>query len=323
VLRTVTGDNGASFLPNIGVSVALLLAIISLAVLIYYIHHIAESINASHLIAGVYRELEDSINTLYPEHIGEERPPVEEAEPVLPQSAEHAPTLIYAARSGYVQSVESAHILRLAQENDLLIQIMEKPGHFVHVGSPIAQVWPIKGVSKEIERRIQSYVRIGSRRTPVQDHEFMIDQLVEIALRALSPSLNDSFTAITCVDYLSAALASFADRKIPSPYRKDRDGIIRVVTISTSFGQAIDSSFNQIRQSAAGHADVLIRMQEALHRLARSCRTERQLDDVLRHAKMIYELTQDLRQEPDRLDAEGRHESVVRAAEDRRKEVQS
>jgi uncharacterized membrane protein len=320
VLRTVRSGDDAQFIPNIGVTTALGLAIVSLAVLIYYIHHIAESINASHLIGSVHDELVLTLHELYPRHLGDAAP-VEEARAELPENFDAEAVPIVARESGYVAGLDADRLLQAACEADLIIRLAEKPGRYVQRNAPIAFIWPEVNLTQRSRNDILASIEIGRARTPTQDPEFLVDQLVEVALRALSPSLNDPFTAVTCIDHLGDALARLAGRAMPSPYRNDSQGNLRVVTDPLLFGQMMDGAFSQIRQSGGEHPAVVIRLLEVLMRLVPYISLADRIEDVERHGRMIAALIPGFPEELDRRDAEQRVQALESLLQSKRAEL--
>jgi uncharacterized membrane protein len=154
-------------------------------------------------------------------------------------------------------------------------------------GRPLMRAWPAARVSEEVIEAAVPKVVLGPKRTPTQDLEFSIDALVEIALRALSPGINDPRTAMTCIDRLAEALAHFMRTGSRPPLMHDEDGALRLILRPTTFDGAIDTCFNQIRQAATGHVAVLIRLIGALSELAESTVTTEQRNAVAKHADMV------------------------------------
>ncbi len=209
VLRTVNGTNSEQFVPHISVTVGLILALVSLAVLIYFIHHAAESIQAENVITAVSKELLSAIDRLYPDRIGE-KPPASRTDPpadgVVPEDFDSWARAIPSPRSDYLQAIDGERLMQIARDNDLILKVPSRPGKFVVEGDALAKAWPVDRVSEKTANAIRGLFYFGTRRTLVQDVEFGIDQLVEVAVRALSPGINDPFTAINCIDRLGAAL---------------------------------------------------------------------------------------------------------------------
>ena len=217
VLRIVRGEEGGAVVPQISITTSAALAVASIAVWIYFIHHVATVMQADHA-GGVGEELDDGIDTLFPEAIG--RAPEQHGGRELPEPS--AP--VRACRTGYLQVIDDETLLESLCERDAVLRLDVRPGHFLFAGAAIGSVWPAERAGADLDEAIASAMGVGVERTPVQDVGFSIDQLVEIAVRALSPGVNDPFTAIACVDRLGAAIHRLADRAMPARERLDGDG---------------------------------------------------------------------------------------------------
>ena len=272
ILRTVNGTDSEQFVPHISVTVALMLALISVGVLIYFIHHSAESIQAENVIAAVSRDLHFAIEELYPERLGHEAPDESNiaSERELPADFNNDHRKVDSPRSDYLQAI---NVDRLFADCDrarsCALDRADVPENSVLKAMQLHSLGrPRKSTTQWSSRFVQSSF-FGHRRTLLQDVEFAIDQLVEVAVRALSPGVNDPFTAINCVDRLGAALCDLADKVIPSPYRYDEDGKLRVVTDASTVQGIVDASFDQIRQAARKDTSVTVRLLETIAAVAR------------------------------------------------------
>ncbi len=314
VLRTVNGTEEEQFVPHISVTVGLLLALVSLGVLIYFIHHAAESIQAENVIASVSRDLHQAIDRLYPENSGQE-PSVTSKAPLgcgLPAGFDRESLPIAAPTSDYLQAIDVDRLMELAEERDVVISVGPRPGQFCFRGDDLARAWPGDRVDDDLAGAIRGAFYFGPRRTLAQDVEFAIDQLVEVAVRALSPGVNDPFTAMACVDRLGAALCTLAERDVPSPDRHDEEGRLRVVTGASTVSGIIDASFNQIRQAARGDASVTLRLLETIASVARHTRDAAFLAPLRRQADAIHRGSREGLDDPmDRADADGRHREAI------------
>ncbi len=262
VLRTIRGGDEAGFIPSMAVAFGVLLAISGIGALIFFIHHIAASIQASSIIASVAKETLEAIDRLFPEKIGQ--PPVDEEEdqlrlPLPERNWQPVPARV----NGYIQIVDNATLLHLAREHKTIVRMERGIGTFVVEDTLLASLALEEPPSKEILADLQAAYRIDRHREVQQDAAFGIRQLVDIALRALSPGINDTTTAVMCVDYLTAILARLVARNIPLSHRYE-DGQLRVITIGPSFADLVAESFDQIRGSAAGNVGVMLRMLGAL-----------------------------------------------------------
>ena len=291
VLRTVNGTENEEFVPHISVTVALLLTMASLGVLIYFIHHSAESIQAENVINTVSRELCQAIDKLYPQCLGQEPP-----KPVAALKTSHLTNaldstdvrIITSPRSDYLQAIDVDRLLRLAKEHDLVLSIRQRPGKFCLKGDALVHVWPCKLTDDELANAIQDSFYFGPRRTLTQDIEFAVDQLVEIAVRALSPGVNDPFTAINCVDRLGAALSTLTQREIPTCHRNDDEDKLRVVADVSTVAGIVNATFDQIRQAARTDTAVTLRLLETIDAVARYTSNSEFRDALRRQADAIH-----------------------------------
>jgi uncharacterized membrane protein len=290
ILRQVRDLDDNDFVPYISVTTGSALAIVAIGVLIYFIHHIARSIQAPNVIATAAGELDGAIKRLFPEMIGEgedepETPPAGQA---VPQGFERGSGPIAATRSGYLVAVDGDRLLTIAGEHDVIVRLDRRPGQFVVEGQNLVTVWPKNRITPDLSERICGAFLFGNERTPSQDVGFAFSQVVEIAVRALSPSLNDPFTAITCIDRLSAGLCMLAQRRTPSPFRFDDQQKLRVIAEPDAFPEMADIAFNQIRQYGASSVAVMSRMLEAIRTVATCAGTHEQRLVLLRHAEMVH-----------------------------------
>jgi uncharacterized membrane protein len=255
ILRTVRGLEDDKYVPHISVTVSVALAVLSVGVLIYFIHHVAESIQVSHLAQRVSTELNASVARLFPDLGG----------PSAPRTA--APSLTGAAvvnstSEGYVQAIDTDTLLEFATANDLVISLRVRPGDYLFPGLEIARVLP--ATSPRIQTGIGAALSVGRVRTTFQDAEFGFLQLTEIALRALSPSINDPFTAILCLDHLTAAMVRLAHRRLPDAVRCDRNGRARLIARPYNWQELTHAAFGQIAGPARTHPTVLHRLRTAV-----------------------------------------------------------
>ena len=268
VLRTVNAMEGKIFVPGLAVSGAFLMALLSLSVLIYFIHSVSESIQAQHIISRVRRDLDKAVQRIFPEKIGEEENASSGAERrdyVVPTTCDREACFVKAGCSGYLQTIDHEALMQVAVEENLLIHLACRPGHFITKGSALVTVWPGTKVDEVLSRKINAVFEMGPERTLAQDVEYAISQLVEIAVRALSPGINDPFTAITCIDWLGAMLCQLSHRKLPASHRYDKHNRLRVVIgKSVTFEGLVDAAFNMIRQNAQANAAVSIHLLETL-----------------------------------------------------------
>lgn len=289
VLRTIRRADEVAFVPHLSVSIGVLLAIVSIGVLIYFIHHVSVSIQADEVVARVGKELDEGIERLFPSRVGEPGSDAAMASGAgdLPAAFAHEARPVGAAEDGYLQLIDTEALMALASEKDLVLRLERRPGHYLVKGRAMVMVWPGDRVTEALVGKMNATFVLGNHRTAAQDVEFSFDQLVEIAVRALSPGINDPFTAIACVDRLGSALCRLARRDMPSPARFDLHGRLRLVAQGSTFAGVVDSAFNQIRQSARSNPAVAIRMLDAIAQIAGHARRAQDAACLQRHAHMI------------------------------------
>jgi uncharacterized membrane protein len=264
VLRTVRGLEGSSFVPHLAVAFGVLLALASLAVLIYFIHHVASGIRIESVLTDLATETCATIERLYPERLGRDAA-AERKKPTLPPDFFAASQSIMAEGSGYVQRIDVDTVMQLAVEHDLVLRIEARPGRFVTLGDPIFRAHPQRRVSDDIVGRLRGSFVVGQERTPEQDLEFSIRRIVEIAQRALSPGINDPTTALYCVDRLREAFVRLAGRdSSPSAFRVDADGRLRVVTEVVALDKLAGPAFAAVARYGLGDAEVVARLVGAI-----------------------------------------------------------
>jgi uncharacterized membrane protein len=262
VLRTVQGEGGDRyevFVPHLAVSGGVLLTLVSVAMLIFYVHHIAISMQVSEITLRVVEDLERSIDRLYPDTLGAG----EAAGDTLPPVPEGA-TLIRCTASGYIQDVDGAAMLRAATQAKTTIWVLARPGSFVVEHQALAAVAPVPVAPERFAPSIRGAFTLGADRTSRQDVAYAAQQLVEVALRALSPGVNEPFTATACIDRLTQGLARLARRRTPSPQRLDEDGQVRVIAEPRRLDELLTEVFEPIARHAETEPVVLDRLRQAL-----------------------------------------------------------
>lgn len=312
VLRTIRRADEVAFVPHLSVTLGVLFAIASLGVLIYFIHHVSVSIQADEIVARVATELMLGIDRLCPDQErGRAAPDSSKVE--LPTAFDREALPVHASDDGYVQILDLETLVALGAEADALIRVERRPGQYAVRDSPLAMVWPQDRVTERFAARVNAAFVLGTQRTPGQDVEFSVDQLVEIAARALSPGVNDPFTAMTCVDRLGSALCRLARRELPTPYRRDGENRLRLVTQPVTFAGMVDAAFNQIRQHARLSTAVTLRLLDTLAVIAAATRRPEHRAALLRQAEMLVRGAREaLPEAQDRLEVEARFETTAR-----------
>lgn len=266
VLRSVRGGDEGGFVPSLSVTFSVVLAIGGIATLIFFIHHIASSIQASSIIASVAKETLGAVDRLFPENSGRALMD-DELDPSLLSMPSRRWQTLMASRNGYLQGVDDEALLRVAREHKTIVRMERGIGEFVVANTPLASLALESPPDREIIAALRAAYHIDRYRTVNQDCAFGIRQLVDMALRALSPGINDTTTAVTCVDYLTAILARLAPREIPSS-RRFEDGELRLIAIGQTFANLVSESFDEVRGSAGGNVAILLRLLNALQTIA-------------------------------------------------------
>ena len=290
VLRTIRGtDVAAKFVPFLSVTCGLIFAVISVGFLIFFIHHVSSSILAENLIARVASELRDCAERLFPDSLENEEDEIASEKESAEEKAviEAEAHTIGAPSSGFIQAVDVEHLFKAASEGRLLVRLQGRPGDFVAKGSLLAEVWPKEKAGKKISAAVSHAFYLGQRRTPTQDVEYSIDRLVEVAVRALSPGVNDPFTAITCIEWIGGALIHIGGRKMPSRYRHDDEGELRLVTDTTNFSGIASACLDQIRQYGCASVAVTLRLLDMLARVGGEIGSRSRRQVLAEHARKI------------------------------------
>jgi uncharacterized membrane protein len=318
VLRTIRGegDGFSQFVPQISVTISLLLAIASIGVLIYFIHHASTIIQVSNVIAEVSADLDRAVERLFPEKLGRDKSEFQWNVAEIPVNFDKEACPIRSTHTGYIQGIDNEALMNIACDRGLLLRLQYRPGKFIIPGSELVMVWPAKQVNRKLADQINDAFILGRERNEQQDIEFPLDQLVEIALRAISPGINDPFTALRCIDRLSAGLCQLVQRDFPSPYRYDDDGNLRVIAKPVTFAELTDVTFNPIRRYSSSDIGVRLRLLEAIAVIASFTRHEKDRAALLRHAKAIERDSQEtISEELDRQDIRERYLMVIKALE--------
>lgn len=319
VLRMVRWVETQEGIPQISVTFAILLAVCNTFFLIYFIHHLAEEIQSPNVLMAVSRELDEVIDLLYPEEVGQEPEddvpsdsPIREIEDLFKKRT----AMIKPSRNGYIQLINTEMLMNLAKKKDVVVKIKQDPGRYVLTTDVLMQVWPQERVDETLIKKMQSAFTINSQRTIDQDVIFGMDLLVEVALRALSPSLNDSFTAMQCLDWLSHALIRMGDRKMPSPYRMDDTGQPRIIAYPASFESLTYTAFNPIRQNCQNNPLVMFYMLETIRDVLYHIHRPAYRSVLLNHAFLVHEQAlRFLKDDQDLNDLEERYQQVLQASE--------
>jgi len=311
ILNSVKDNEGYTFIPSFSILLAIFAAIVNIVLLIVFIHQIATSIQADKVVADISDFITDQLDTLYTEKMGDEKGDIKlDVAPIF--RFYRNKFSIKAPISGYLQYVSSDDLFELISKENSLLTVHHRPGSFLVQGTEIAElqtdsIWE----QEKIESLLDQFV-IGKTKTPQQDLEYSIHQMVEIAVRALSPGINDPYTALSCIDNLTSTMSYLAQIKFPSKNRLDEEGVTRIIAKTFEFEGLLNVSFNQIRQYSGGSTAVIIRLIEALITIQDFTSNSDQQKAVSRHIKMVLDLGERTIEEPNDLeDLRERAEDIV------------
>lgn len=285
-----TNDLLGAFVPHVSIFTAILLTIASVGVLIYFIHHIPESIRLSNVVAEIGRELNRAIPNLFPEMVAEDQPEYQDSDPrlQLPDHFEEFAQRVPSPVDGYVQTVDDDGLLNYAIGRDLVIKVCAVPGDFVSVGQPLLLVSESKPLDDSTTEKLRFMFAFGAHRTSTQNALFLVDQLVEVAARALSPGVNDPMTAQTCIDWLQSSLRLLAQRTPPEGFRFDDGGTLRMFARPATFHEFCSHTFDQLRPYVAPDRNVAIHMMKMISNVLDVVSTDRHRKLLQHHAEQLY-----------------------------------
>jgi uncharacterized membrane protein len=222
-----------------------------------------------------------------------------------------------AIQSGYLQFVGYQQLVAIAESAGGVIRLTHRPGHFIVAGRPLAEVWPPKAAT-QVGASLERSHLTGPHRTLIQDPVFAIDQLVEIAIRALSPAANDTFTPLTCIDWLSAGLCRISTRTLTEGVYRDRLGRIRLIESDPSYPRMVNRATDKIRQASRGMPAVVIRLMDSLTHVVEYTTSSDQRAVLRRQAEMLLRAAeQDIAEPNDLAQVRDRFAFLVAGSEDR------
>ena len=261
VVRTIRGsDFSGGFVPAVSVTMAIVLSLASLVLLIYFIHHVSASIQASRIIRVIAEDVEAAIPKLYPSEAGEAPEDAATTEAMkrrgtLPLTVE---------KSGYLQTIDLDTLMEVAGQKDFIVSVLLKPGDHALAGSTIAEVWGTATLPSEERKKLVDCFYVDRERTPAQDIRYQFQQLTDVIVRALSPGINDPFTAINGIDELAAAMLLFAQRPEISDKRQDEKGALRIIVQTASAAELLRATVGHIAIYAATDHFVMDRLRRVL-----------------------------------------------------------
>jgi uncharacterized membrane protein len=258
VLRTVRGGSEA-FIPALAVLGGMVYAFLAISLLIYFIHHVAQSIQASSIVERIFDDAAGAIDHMFPDGVGPEPQVDEAARHQLPERW----SSVTSRRKGYVTAIAPAPLMELAVDTGRLVRLQVGVGGFVRQGAVLAEFSGGDEVSEADAERLRRCIALDRQRTPEQDPAFGIQQLVDVAVKALSPGINDPTTACMCLDQIGALVLRLSNRQMPGPYRV-REGTLRVIAPAPSYAELVALAFDATINHSRGDVQVLARVLDQL-----------------------------------------------------------
>ncbi len=282
IMRSLSGISDNSHAPPLAMLMSLVLALIGVATLIFFIHHIARSLQATSIVASIADSALPSIDRHFPDRF---EPPKENDVGLNRPDGEHR-LILRSRRSGYVTGIDFKNLVQATDACNALLRVYRGPGFFVTEGEAIASVQSADELEGDtIDNLLQAW-SFSSQRTLENDPGYGLRQLVDVALKALSPGVNETTTGIMCVNWIGVMLVRMSGRRLP-PQILSSEKNIRVLTNAPRMGDFIALGFDQIRQNATGNVAVLERLLEVLLTLANSTGARVCQQPILRQTEAI------------------------------------
>jgi uncharacterized membrane protein len=261
------------------------LMLMTFASLILLIQHISTMLQAPNIVAAAGAELMEVIEMAKPEDASQSQKVIEDCVKDALVEIEAYPLRVN--EKGYIQFVDPQIILNLANEEGLILRMLRKPGQFIRDGEIAALVWPAAQVDERLATNLRHSIQIGNQRTPTQDIEYAVNQLVEVAVRAMSPAINDPFTAMTCLDYLAYGLARFARYGESNPNFYDDEGQLRLIYEPADLDELLGAAFDMLRHASCDNASVLLHMLNAIDAIRQEVKSTEARQELLRHIHLV------------------------------------
>jgi uncharacterized membrane protein len=297
VLRAIRHEDPTTFVPHLSITLAVVMAIASLAVLVVFFHHISTSIQAASIIATIGRDLDNVVDRLFPEVVDSMSAESDKHDDHWINRDEPG-TAVLCQTTGYITAIDISLLTAIAVKHDLLVRVAHMTGGFVVPGTPLLKVWPPSRLEPNLSAALHACLVVESERSHTHDVEFPIAQLVQFCQRCLSPALNDTVSAAICLDRLGSALCRLVER--PSPEHKfyDVDGKLRVVTPWHSFEKILDAAIDPIREFATSSPVVTVRLLEAILTISRRAESQSHRMALQQHTEIIMRAVDRLIIEP-------------------------
>jgi uncharacterized membrane protein len=293
-LRTVVGS--IDTVPNLAITIGTALILTSVVVLLFFVHHLARAIVADTIIERVGATLDAYADALLPEKTAT---PSDRPEDIA--SAPTAGQPFTSDATGYIQAIDHSALVSAAGNAGARVSLRFRQGQFVLSGDILGWATPPEVLDEALSSNLAGAIVLGAERTPVQDLEYAIRQLVEIALRALSPGVNDPFTAAAVIDRATGSIAHIMKRGSAQSAWCDGQGVTRLIIPATRFDGLLGATFHQVRQAGATKPAILIRLVDRLGQLLGHADAN-QAKAIVRHIELVGDTGQNgIADEADRL----------------------
>ena len=282
--------------PQLTATLGLYLMLGTFAMLILLVQHISTMLQAPNIAAAAGAELQAVVRAAYTEDIasgGDGKGELGTGPDAQAPAAQVDGYAVHVGAAGYIQFIDPEILLTLARDKDLVIRLLHKPGHFVGAGAVVALVVagqpgaPAGRVDAQLDKLLRRAFQIGSGRTPTQDIEYAVNQLTEMAVRAMSPAINDPFTAMTCLDHMGDGLTTFVRQEEKGSHYYDREGKLRLVLEPVTFAELLDAAFAMLRHASCDNASVLLHMLKVIAAIGQETNAPAGRLELLRHVGLI------------------------------------
>ena len=285
------GETGG-FVPILSIYITAILAIIAFVLVVYFLHHIAQSVQADKVAARLGNDLKTALESVI----------IDSTDTAVDSGNDHKDLSnsqvenidgdkLLAAVSGYIQFIDYDTAAKIAEENDLIVQYSCRPGHFVIANTETACVKDLRNLDEDVVKCLQDTIRTGEKRTPAQHAEFELNALVEVALRALSPGINDPFTAKSCINHITDGLARIVTSRLKLQTMFDEDNQLRVVKYPQTFAHFLDAAFHPLREYGRSSMFVFLHICYSMEKLTELVVRD---DDILSLVQHVDLLEKDL-----------------------------
>ncbi len=285
VLRLVVDTNERVFVPHLSVALGIFLAVASLGMFVILLHNISRRFQAPNLVRSVANDLQDTVDRLYsPRKAACEEEADFDYENWLKEKGNPAKK-IKCQTTGYLQAINFDQLVHMACQGDFVGYLIPSPGSFLSPTQEVLHIWNKSEWDAFEVASLQACFITGNTRTPRQDLECAVNEVVEIGVRALSPGINDPFTAMTCIDYLGSSLIDLANRNAPSPEKRDEKGVVRIVTKPISFNLILPKAFRLIVHYGKTNETILEHLIKVLEKV--SAHTTRKADKIAMREELL------------------------------------